>query len=92
MQALGILAGSGEDKEKSGYLIIAIKPDLMLPLAEYRHELQLSLQRIKATPLQPGVCEIRIPSERSYRERLKNTHSGITVDRDVVLALEKLGA
>ena len=92
MQALGILAGSGEDKEKSGYLLIAIKPDLMLPLVEYKRELQLSLQRIKATPLQAGVSEIRIPSERSYSERLKNTRCGITVDRDVVLALEKLGA
>ena len=92
MQALGILAGSGEDKEKSGYLLIAIKPDLMLPLVEYKRELQLSLQRIKATPLQAGVSEIRIPSERSYSERLKNTRCGITVDRDVVLALEKLTA
>lgn len=92
MQALGVLAGSGKDKEKSGYLLIAIKPDLMLPLSEYKRELELSLQRIKATPLQAGVSEIRIPSERSYRERLKNTHSGITVDHDVVLALEKLGA
>jgi len=92
MQALGILAGSGEDKEKSGYLLIAIKPDLMLPLVEYKRELQLSLQRIKATPLQAGISEIRIPSERSYSERLKNTRCGITVDRDVVLALEKLGA
>ena len=92
MQALGILAGSGEDKEKSGYLLIAIKPDLMLPLVEYRCELQLSLQRIKATPLQPGVSEIRIPSERSYSERLKNTRGGITVDRDVMLALKRLRA
>ncbi len=92
MQALGILAGSGEDKEKSGYLLIAIKPDLMLPLVEYKRELQLSLQRIKATPLQAGVAAIRIPSERAYRDRKKNSLSGITVDRDIVLALQKLGA
>lgn len=88
MQALGILAGSGDDADKSGYLIMAVKPDLMLPLAEYRRNLQLSLQRVKATPRQNGVAEIRIPSERSHRERERNRIEGIVVDRAIVAALQ----
>lgn len=90
MQALGVLAGSAGDTEKSGYLIIALKPDLMMPLAEYQRNLQLSLQRVKATPRQSGCDEIRIPSERSYREREKNRVDGIVVDRDIVTALQRL--
>ncbi len=91
MQSLGILAGSGDDsKERAGYLIIAIKPDLMLPLEEYRRLLSASLARVKATPLQPGVEDIRIPSERSMRERERNFKAGIVIDKQVQVALQGL--
>lgn len=92
MQALGVLAGSGEDRENSGYLIIGLQPDLLLPLADYRRELQRSLARVKATPLQPDAAEIRIPSERSYRERARNTAAGLVLDRAIILALQALGS
>src|SRR5450759_2677399 len=50
MRALGVLAGSGDDVEKSyGYLIIAIKPDLLVPLDDYRRQLSENIERIKAT-------------------------------------------
>lgn len=91
MQALGVLAGSGEDSEKSaGYLIIALTPDLMMPLADYRRELAQSLARVKATPLQAGVGEIRIPSERSLRERARNQSEGIVIDGEIWAALQRL--
>jgi L-2-hydroxycarboxylate dehydrogenase (NAD+) len=91
MQALGVLAGSGEDSEHSGYLIIAMQPDLMVPLTEYRRELQRTLARVKATPLRRGETEIRIPSERSYRERFRNTSEGLLLDQAIVTALQDLG-
>jgi len=91
MQALGVLAGSGDDVEKSyGYLVIAIKPDLLVPLEDYRRQLSEAIERIKATPRQPGVGEIRIPSERAFRERARNLREGIVIDRriyDALLAL-----
>ena len=90
MQALGVLAGSGDDADHSGYLLIAFKPDLLMPLADYQRELQTSLQRVKDTPRQPGVQEIRIPSERSHRERERLRREGIVVDQAIVEALEAL--
>ena len=91
MHALGVLAGSGDDAEKSyGYLIIAIKPDLLVPLEDYRRQLSEAIARIKATPRQAGVEEIRIPSERAFRERARNLREGIVIDRriyDALLAL-----
>lgn len=88
MQALGVLAGSGDDVEKSyGYLIIAIKPDLLVPLDDYRRQLSENIARIKATPRQPGVEEIRIPSERAFRERARNLREGIVIDRRIYEAL-----
>jgi LDH2 family malate/lactate/ureidoglycolate dehydrogenase len=46
--------------------------------------------RIKATPRQPGVDAIRIPSERAFREREQRRVEGIVLDRKVVEALNAL--
>jgi L-2-hydroxycarboxylate dehydrogenase (NAD+) len=88
MLALGVLAGSGDDVEKIyGYLMIAIKPDLLVPLDDYRRQLSENIERIKATPRLPGVEEIRIPSERAFRERARNLREGIVIDRKIYEAL-----
>jgi LDH2 family malate/lactate/ureidoglycolate dehydrogenase len=50
------------------------------------------LARVKATPRLPGVDEIRIPSERAFRERARHLREGIEIDRaiyDALLALPK---
>jgi LDH2 family malate/lactate/ureidoglycolate dehydrogenase len=91
MQSLGVLAGSGLGDDKIyGYLIMAIKPDLMLPLDDFRRHMSEMLARVKATPRQPGVDEIRLPGERAFRERARNLREGIEIDRkiyDTLLAL-----
>ena len=68
-------------------MMMAMKPDLMLPLEDYRRQLSATLARIKATPRQPGVDEIRLPGERSFREREKNLREGIVIDRFIYDAL-----
>ena len=87
-QALGVFAGSGLDQESNyGYLMIAMKPDLLVPLDEYRKQLSATLARIKATPRQPGVDEIRLPGERSFKEREKHLREGIVIDKFIYDAL-----
>ena len=87
-QALGVFAGSGNDQENNyGYLMIAMKPDLLMPLADYRKQLSENLARIKATPRQAGVDEIRLPGERSFKERAKRLREGIVIDRFIYDAL-----
>ena len=88
-QALGVFAGSGSDAEKnSGYVMLAMKPDLLMPLADYRQQLSENLARIKAAPRQPGVDEIRLPGERSFKQRAKNLRVGIVIDRFIYDALQ----
>jgi LDH2 family malate/lactate/ureidoglycolate dehydrogenase len=48
------------------------------------------VSKIKATPRQPGVDEIRIPSERAYRERAQRLEEGIVLERTLVEALRAL--
>ncbi|MGZ5114572.1 MAG: Ldh family oxidoreductase, partial [Burkholderiales bacterium] len=85
--------GSGSDVEKSyGYLMVAMKPDLLVPLEEFRRDMTAMIDRIKATPRAPGVEEIRIPSERAFRERERNRVHGIEIDRliyDQLVALAR---
>lgn len=84
MQAFGVLAGSGMSPGKSyGYLMIAIKPDLMVPLEDFRRDLSALVAAVKATPRAPGVEEIRIPSERAFRERRRRLAEGIEIDAGI---------
>jgi len=81
MHALGVSAQ---------YLFIAFKPDLFVPLEEYRRALAAEIAVIKATPRQDGIDEIRIPGERAYRERARLTREGIEIDRRIHDALSRL--
>jgi LDH2 family malate/lactate/ureidoglycolate dehydrogenase len=93
MQALGVLAGSGLNAAKDyGYLIIAMRPDLLLPLADFKRDLSEQLARIKAVPRQDGVAEIRLPSEKSFRARERALREGIVIDRGVHQRLLALSA
>jgi LDH2 family malate/lactate/ureidoglycolate dehydrogenase len=91
IQALGLLAGAAlprGDVQDYGFLFIAIDPAIMLP--DFEAQFSELIARIKATPRQPGVDEIRIPSERAFREREQRRVEGIVLDRKVVDALHVL--
>src|SRR5690349_3253805 len=81
MHALGVSAE---------YLFIAFKPDLFMPLDDYRRALAAEIAAIKATPRQDGVDEIRIPGERAHRERASRLREGIEIDRRIHDALTAL--
>lgn len=91
MDALGALtAGTRPADSVSGYMFIAFKPDLFLPIEDYRRELSQRIATIKATPRQEGVEEIRIPGERGYRTRARLLRDGIEIDRKIHDALGRL--
>ncbi|HEU4367361.1 MAG TPA: Ldh family oxidoreductase [Methylomirabilota bacterium] len=90
MHALGVLCGGAASPERDGYLFIAFKPDLFMPLEDYRCALAAEIAAIKATPRQEGVDEIRIPGQRAYRERARLAREGIEIDRRIQDALARL--
>lgn len=91
VQALGVLAGSALDIEgDNGFLFIVFKPDLLTPLEEFKREMTALIDRVKATPRGAGLDEIRIPSERAFRQRERALVEGIEIDRAVHDALEKM--
>ena len=91
VQALGVLAGSGMDPDQDdGYLFVVFKPDLLVPLDQFKREVSGLVDRIKSIPRQPGIDEIRIPGERSFRSRERLLRDGIEIDRLVYDALAAL--
>ena len=90
MHALGVLCLAVPAEASTGYLFVAFKPDLFVPLEDYRRALTAEIAAIKATPRQHDVGEIRIPGERAYRERARLAREGIEIDgriRDALAAL-----
>jgi LDH2 family malate/lactate/ureidoglycolate dehydrogenase len=93
VQALGILAGSAADPDNDdGYLFVVFRPDLLVSRDDFKHQLSELIDRIKATPRQQGVSEIRIPGERASRSREQALRDGIEIDRAVFDALAALRA
>jgi LDH2 family malate/lactate/ureidoglycolate dehydrogenase len=93
MQALGALASAGsEARSDYGYLFIAFKPDLIAPADAFEAHVTQLIDRIKATPRQPGVDEIRIPSERAFQSRERLGRDGLEFDRLVYDQLVALRA
>jgi LDH2 family malate/lactate/ureidoglycolate dehydrogenase len=91
LQALGLLAGTGPNGERDyGYLFIAFKPDLLGPADVFERDVMQLIERIKATPRQAGVDEIRIPSERAFHARERALREGLEIDRLVYDALVAL--
>jgi LDH2 family malate/lactate/ureidoglycolate dehydrogenase len=69
-----------------------VDPEIMLPGGEFPKRMSEYVKQIKDTPKQPGVDEIRIPSERAYRERVRRRQEGILVDKKVVESLKTIAA
>ena len=91
MDALGALsAGVRAAGDIGGYLFIAFRPDLFVPMDDYKREIAARIATIKATPRQEGVDEIRIPGERGYRTRARLEQEGIVIDRKIYDALRRL--
>lgn len=91
VQVFGLLAGSALDAEgENGYLFVAFRPDLLMPGNDFKRQTSNLIERIKATPLQEGIDEIRIPSERAYRSRERALRDGIEIDRSVHDALHEM--
>lgn len=93
IQALGLMAGArlrnGEVSD-FGYLFVAFDPELLMPAEQFRSEMEELLARIRGLPRQSGVAQIRIPSERGFREREIRRKQGILVNKRVVERLRQL--
>ena len=85
-QAMGLMAGTALTNGKSadfGFLFVVFDPELLMPLPQFKQHLAALIAQIKATPLQPGVSEIRIPSERAFAQRRRSRAKGFMMTQRI---------
>jgi LDH2 family malate/lactate/ureidoglycolate dehydrogenase len=93
IQALGLLGGAARPRgqvQDYAFVFIAIDPAIMLDDGAFESQMSELVRRIKETPRAAGVDEIRVPSERAFRERTRRRVEGIVLDRAVVESLRAL--
>lgn len=93
MQSFGVLSGARLTRgqvQDFGFFFVVVDPKVLIPDGSFPEQMTELITKIKATPRQPGVDEIRIPSERSFRERDQRRVEGIIVDKKVVDSLNAL--
>lgn len=92
IQMMGLLAGAASADEKYyGFVLLAIDPAMLVPLDVFKREATALIEKIKSAPRQPGVAEIRLPSERAMRERAMRQQAGtIVIARPVYDALRSM--
>jgi LDH2 family malate/lactate/ureidoglycolate dehydrogenase len=93
IQALGLLAGAAIPRgqvQDYGFLFLVVDPGVLLPENPFAAQMAQLVKAIQATPRQPGVEEIRIPSQHAFRERERRRAEGILVDEAVIAAIEAL--
>jgi L-2-hydroxycarboxylate dehydrogenase (NAD+) len=93
VQTMGLLAGAALPRgnvQDYGFLFITFAPDLLLPGDQFAEQVGALIDAVKSTPRKAGVDEIRIPSERAFRERDRRRREGIVLEGKVVDALNAL--
>ena len=86
VQGLGVLAGARSargDVIDSGFVFIAIDPQLLMAREAFEAQIAEMIAKVKAMPRLPGVDDIRIPSQRAFAEREKRRVQGIALPRPV---------
>jgi LDH2 family malate/lactate/ureidoglycolate dehydrogenase len=93
VQAFGLLGGAALGPgNQDGYIFIAFRPDLLVPLDDLKRESSALIDRVKAVPRLPGFAEIRIPGEQSARNRERLSREGIEIDGLVYEKLAELAS
>jgi L-2-hydroxycarboxylate dehydrogenase (NAD+) len=73
-----------------GTLLIGLDPASFGDVGEFRRAVSAHLSEVKQSRRTPGVSEIRIPGERSRRERAHRVEAGVPIQTSVLGELEEL--
>jgi LDH2 family malate/lactate/ureidoglycolate dehydrogenase len=93
IQAMCLLAGAARARGKAqdfAFLFVVFDPAILLPPEEFKAQLGELIEAVRAVPPLNPDEPVRIPSERSFRERERRRKEGIPVDRAVYDQLRAL--
>ena len=70
-----------------GHFFLAMKPDLFMPLEQYRARMDMLAERVRSAPRAEGVDEILMPGEPEARQEARRLRTGIPYPANDVEAL-----
>lgn len=73
--------------QRIGHLFLAMRPDLFLPLAEFKARMDLMLERLKAAGPAEGFDEVLMPGEPEARQAAVRRRTGIPLSPAVLATL-----
>lgn len=79
VQVLGILCGSHivvEDVADCGFFFLVFKPDLLMPLAQFRTMVTNLVNHIESSRPAPGISRVRVPGRSSSAHRAQAKQRG----------------
>ena len=88
VRRVGLLGGTGLTQGRAqhfGFMFIVFDPALLMPREQYAAQLAELIAAMKATPRKAGVDEIRIPSERAFRERARRQREGVKLEHQLLV-------
>lgn len=93
VQMLGLLSGNFEDRGQVadyGFVHLAINPGLMMERDAFIRQMGALIRQIKATKPVNGTAEIRLPGERSQKERERRLKDGLDFSETILTAIKAL--
>ena len=71
-----------------GHVFMAIRPDLFLPMAEFKERMDSMIERLKdAEPIE-GVEEVLMPGEPELRREMERLRTGLPISAEVLASLD----
>lgn len=86
------LYGDFSGPQRIGHVFMAIRPDLFMPLDEFKKRMDTMVGRYVDSPTAKGVDEILMPGEPEEREEIRRRKEGIPLDANIVETLEQEAA
>lgn len=83
------LYGDFSGPQRIGHVFMAIRPDLFMPLEEFKERMDTMIERYTSSPKAEGVDEILMPGELEEREEAERRLTGIPVPPEIAEELRR---
>jgi LDH2 family malate/lactate/ureidoglycolate dehydrogenase len=74
--------------QRIGHVFMAIRPDLFMPVAEFKVRMDTMIDRLKDSQPADGCDEVLMPGEPEARREEERTRTGIPLTAEVLASLE----
>ncbi|MCD6506464.1 Ldh family oxidoreductase [Candidatus Poribacteria bacterium] len=71
-----------------GFLIMALNPEIFIPIDRFKEKVSRLVEKVKFVKREPGIEEILLPGERSWKIRCKRLKEGIDLDEKLIERIE----